>query len=181
PLTLLNFTGREVNNQVVQLQWTTTGEINTKNFEVEWRNDASQFDKIAVLPAAINSAQNEQYSFTHSMPSEGNNYYRLKMVDQDGRFTYSPEIKISVGNTIAKVTVFPNPVVDVLTLTIEAINTETMVCNLFNADGKLVTTKSFAVKKGSNKFSWNLAQMAKGNYFITSINNHFETIKIIRE
>ncbi|MEO5500235.1 MAG: T9SS type A sorting domain-containing protein, partial [Ginsengibacter sp.] len=113
--------------------------------------------------------------------SEGNNYYRLKMVDQDGRFTYSPEIKISVGNTIAKVTVFPNPVVDVLTLTIEAINTETMVCNLFNADGKLVTTKSFAVKKGSNKFSWNLAQMAKGNYFITSINNHFETIKIIRE
>jgi 6-phosphogluconolactonase/glucosamine-6-phosphate isomerase/deaminase len=103
------------------------------------------------------------------------------MADQDGRFTYSPEIKISVGNTIAKVTAFPNPVADVLTLTIQAINNETMICNLFNGDGKLVTAKSFAVKKGINKFSWNLSQIAKGNYFITSNSSHFETIKIIRD
>ena len=181
PLRLISFTGNAINTQQVKLQWITAGELNTKDFEVEWSDNGLDFSKATTIAASGNSSQNKQYSYIHSLPAEGNNYYRLKIVDQDGRFTYSPVVEINIAFTTVKVAVFPNPVADVLTLSIQGINNATMVCNLFNAEGKLVTTKSFAIKKGINRFSWNLAQIAKGNYFITSNSSHFETIKICKD
>ena len=103
------------------------------------------------------------------------------MIDKDGRFTYSPVIKINIVFTIAKITVFPNPVVEILTMDIQATKNETVVFTLFNEEGKLIASKSFTVIKGNNRLSWDLQKIAKGNYFIAAGSNQFETIKVIKD
>ena len=180
PLTLISFTGSVVNSQKIQLQWVTANEFATKDFEVEWSGDGISFSKAAVLPAAGNSSLNVSYSYIHKMIVDGSNFYRLKMIDKDGRFTYSPVIKINIAISVDKITVFPNPVIDVLKFRIQALINETIIFQLQSADGKIIASKSFIVIKGSNLGTWNLQQLAPGNYFISSGNKHFESVKIIK-
>jgi Secretion system C-terminal sorting domain len=168
PLTLVSFAGNIINTQEVQLQWKTAGESNTKDFEVEWSNDGLLFNKAAILPAAGNSTQDLYYSYLHKLPVDGDNYYRLKMTDKDARFTYSPVLKINMAITKIKIDVFPNPVIDLLQLYVQAIKNETIIFHLYNADGKTIASKPFTLYKGSNKLSWDLQQLPSGNYFISS-------------
>jgi hypothetical protein len=181
PLSLIRFGGVLTNTGEAQLQWTTAQEVNTSNFEVEWSADGIQFSNIAVLRAAGNSSQFLEYRYTHKLPVDGNNYYRLRMNDKDGRFTYSPVIKLNVSIHSVAVAAFPNPVTDVLQLQVSANKNETVVFHLFGADGKIVASKAVTLVTGGNRFSWNLRAVAPGHYFIFGGNGQFEAIKIIKQ
>lgn len=180
PLSLLNFSGNP-NPAGNLLQWTTASETNTKHFEVEWSSSEQQYNSVGTVTAAGNSSQTLQYNYLHSQPVSGNNYYRLKMVDIDGRFTYSPVIVISSNASVSSVKVFPNPVTDVLQLYIQSEKRETIIYNLYSADGKIIASKSFELVKGSNLLSWNVQQLASGNYFLSAAGNRGEAIKIIKK
>jgi hypothetical protein len=181
PLTLISFTGNTINTNEVQLQWQTAQEINTKDFEIEWSIDGSRFEKISMQSAAGNSSQTLHYSYTHNQPVTGTNYYRLKMVDIDGRFTYSPVIVISNNAELFSVKIFPNPVADILQLHIHAEKKETILFNLFNTEGKKIDSKKMNLQKGSNYLNWNMQTLAKGNYFLAADAANIETIKIIKK
>jgi hypothetical protein len=179
PLTLLSFTGNAVNDKEVQLHWKTAGEINTKDFEVEWSDNGQDFTKTAVFMAAGNSTGDISYSYLHKIPADGNNYYRLKMTDKDGRFTYSPIVKVKLSVTTMSILTWPNPVKDVLQIQVRAIKNETIELRLHQADGKIIATRQLNLQKGSNSFTWPLQTITAGNYFISSGNNQFKTIQIL--
>ena len=181
PLTLLSFAGNVTAKQEVQLQWITAGELNTKDFDIEWSADGSHFTKAATVAAAGNSSQNRHYSYMHKLPVDGNNYYRLKMRDIDGRSAYSTVIKINVRLTKIKISVFPNPVRENLQIHVQVLKNETIVLYLHNADGKTIASKTYALTKGPNRLNWDLQQLAPGTYLLSSANNYFETIKIIKD
>jgi hypothetical protein len=181
PLTLLSFTGDVINTQNVKLQWITTVELNTKHFDVEWSDDGRQFYKIATIAAAGNSSQTLHYSYLHSQPKNAYNFYRLKMVDIDGRFTYSPIVKVSIAINIFSINAFPNPVTDFLQLQIIAVKDQTIVLTLHSTDGKMIASKQFTVSKGSNLLKWNVQSVSTGNYFISSPNIPLQTINIIKK
>ncbi|MEO6723006.1 MAG: SBBP repeat-containing protein, partial [Ferruginibacter sp.] len=179
PLTLLNFSATAAANGTL-LKWQTSQEINTKHFEVEWSNDGQQYNKINTVAAAGNSTQTIYYTYTHDQPLAGINYYRLKMIDKDNQYKYSPIVTITINDHQAAVSVFPNPVTDVLQIKIAAEKNEKLTLKLLNAEGKVVASKIFTLVKGSNRLSWNLPNLATGNYFISSTSKQFETIKITR-
>jgi hypothetical protein len=178
PLTLLDFTGTATGKENI-LKWTTTREINTKLFEIEWSINGQKFDKMASQPAAGNSTRNEQYSFRHRQPVNGNNYYRLKMIDIDGRFTYSAVVKINNTITSPVVSLLSNPVSALLEMNVQAVTNETIGFNIHGADGKMVAVKYVTLVKGSNRISWELHQLAAGAYFISSP-GRFETIPFVK-
>lgn len=90
------------------LQWQTSNEVNTQAFDMERSTDGIHFSAIGSVTAASSNGTN-LYSYTdHSMLHQ-EYFYRLKMIDQDGSFTYSKIIKTGTGST-GKLTVFPNPV-----------------------------------------------------------------------
>ena len=180
PVTLISFQGALLNAQGVELKWITAGEYNTKDFEIEWSYDGITFSKAAVLSAAGESSQNISYSYIHKMPVDGSNFYRLKMIDKDGRFVYSAVIKINISISSDKIMVFPNPVINLMKFRIQASINETIVFQLHSSDGKIIGSNSFILIKGSNLLTWHLQQLAPGNYFITSGNKHFDSIKIIK-
>ncbi len=109
PVTLLRF-DIATEGQVARLDWTTTFEKNSKQFEIQHSPDAETWQPIGAVAAGGDHATALDYHFTDSTPREGVNYYRLKMIDLDGSYSYSP-IK-SVEFKTSPIVVFPNPAAD---------------------------------------------------------------------
>lgn len=89
PLTLLQFTAVKQSNTAA-LQWQTGQEQNTRDFVIERSSDGKTYSDIGTVGAAGTSHTKRYYYFTDNTPNEGNNYYRLRQSDLDGKFTYSP-------------------------------------------------------------------------------------------
>ena len=106
PVHLINFTAKPVNNNV-QLQWTVANEINIARYEVEFSKDGRTFNKIGNTSPTDIHVLEKIYSFLHTGAINGKNYYRLKIVDADGKFTYSPVRIVIMGSDA--VLVYPNP------------------------------------------------------------------------
>jgi hypothetical protein len=96
PVTLMDFTGAKRATHV-DLKWKTQSESNSSHFELERRiDDNSTFEKIKQVNAAGTSAQPIYYSYTDedALTKGKRLQYRLKMVDLDGKYTYSEIITL---------------------------------------------------------------------------------------
>lgn len=179
PLTLLGFSG-EYSPTGNFLQWTTTREINTSHFDIEWSDDGLKFTKVATQQANGYSTSTSEYNYLHNNQSGNNNFYRLKMVDNDGRYTYSAIIKLSTQLSNRGITIFPNPVINSAQLNIQSSKNELVVFHLYSAAGKWLITKTFKVLKGNNSFVWDMSAIPAGIYFISSSNKDYTAMKILK-
>ncbi|MCY7291836.1 MAG: T9SS type A sorting domain-containing protein, partial [Ferruginibacter sp.] len=141
-----------------QLKWSTSNEVNLSKFEVEVSKDGASFDRAGTLNPSSANAGNYQFNTTQS---NGKNYYRLKIIDKDGSFTYSKVIPISTSCSDKVVKVFPNPVkVDQL-LNVNISGYDASVKgDLYSSTGQFV--KSYVLKNGANNLS--VENMAQGFY-----------------
>lgn len=98
PLHLISFTGEVLNDNDI-LKWVTANEINTASFIIEESLDGSVFTNAGVIAAKINSVYNNEYNYTQKSAFNIGGFYRLKMVDKDGAYTYSPVIKLKREST----------------------------------------------------------------------------------
>lgn len=110
PLTLLNFSA-SLQNKNVLLNWNTANEINTDKFIVERSNNTKDFTDVGTVYAALKNSGSNSYSFTDDVSNLAANastlYYRLKMLDKDGSFSFSNVERISL--TAHEITLQPNP------------------------------------------------------------------------
>jgi len=86
----------------VALQWETASEWNNDYFQVEHSRDGHRFEVIAELNGRGTTQFTQQYAFLHRQPGAGTHYYRLRQVDFDGRFEYSPIRVIEIGGSEAE-------------------------------------------------------------------------------
>ena len=134
PVNLISFTGSR-RNEVSQLQWQVTKEVNTEKYVVERSSDGRRFSPIGMVMATATGAAIYSYSFTDNKPLAGTNFYRLKMMDRDGKTTYSGIVKTEFG-TGWQVTVSPNPAKNVLYL--QSSQAGNITVSLYDATGKKV-------------------------------------------
>ncbi len=92
PLKFLSFDGVLQNNEA-QLQWITASETNNKGFEVEKSIDGQNFAAIGFVNSN-GATKGGNYTFADYKLVTGNNYYRLKQEDLDGKFNYSSVINL---------------------------------------------------------------------------------------
>jgi hypothetical protein len=96
PLTLLKFTGHNAGNMNV-LEWKTTHESNTKEFQVERSVNGSGFQLAGTVAAKGNTTTETSYRFNDDRNIGSGTYvYRLKMVDIDDKFSYSTSISLKI-------------------------------------------------------------------------------------
>ena len=115
PLNLISFSAKAIGEKVA-LNWQTTDEDNTSHTEVEHSTDGEIFQMIGKIPTTGNDRSGKNnYSLNDYNPAPGMNFYRLKMVDKDGKFTYSNIEKVNIVKLNA-VRVFPNPATNIVTL-----------------------------------------------------------------
>lgn len=78
------------------LSWQTTVEVNTTNFTIERRGEATAFTEIGTRSANGPGA----YQFTDTDPLPGLNTYRLRIADGDGQISFSPMVSIEATTSI---------------------------------------------------------------------------------
>ena len=161
PLRLLNFTAKESLNSV-KLTWQATDEVNLKEYVLQHKG-ANGFEKIYAV-AAHNKAGIFNYDYTHLNPTEGDNYYRLIGVDQDG--TEHPSevksVRMALGTAVA---VYPNPVTHNNISVAGTVNGD--VIKIINIQGQVMLTKPVS---GNQLQEINVQHIQAGTY-ILSIEN----------
>ena len=143
PIKLLSFTAAK-QGKVVNLNWVTTSEINSSHFDVQYSKNGTQWQSIGIVAAAGNSSTQRNYSFVHTTPITGVNYYRLKQVDIDAKFENSL-IRTATFSTSTGISVFPNPSTDKVFINSDVAGKLQSV-TVYSKDGKqMVHVNNFSV------------------------------------
>ena len=95
----------------VRLAWATASEKNSAAFEVERSADGRTFAPIGTVAAAGSSSSARRYELTDAQLPAGaaRPYYRLKQVDADGTFSYSPVRTVGLTDAAEGLSLYPNP------------------------------------------------------------------------
>jgi hypothetical protein len=164
PTSLLQFGGYELNSKMY-LNWKESISSASDHFEVQRSANSIQFTSIAGIVKNISG----QYYFTDELPLSGSNYYRLKIKNIDGSFSYSKTILIKNNNSEIKI--FPTVATNYL-----HVNTNT----LLNTPYRIIASNGTTVAYG--KISGNmiifLSRLSQGNYHIIVNDKSYNFTKI---
>ena len=183
PLSLLSFSGK-ANDCNASLSWKTTDEVNTARFEIEQSINGTDFSKIATV-----NAGNAEHNYTITINQTGAVYfYRLRIVDKDGKFSYGPIQQVKINCIVADsyLNVQPNPVSGKnIFLNFKVSYTGIAIVHIINETGQVVAKKQFPVNEGVNKIAFDIGMLSKGFYIINLLSANGKTIaetkKIILE
>lgn len=170
PIELLSIDAKPIDNAYIQVKWVTASEINNAGFEVQRSLDGMTFEKLDFVTGAGNSNTELSYTYDDRNVFGGITYlYRLKQIDFDNKFKYSPIVKAKLipnsNFTISEL--YPNPSSGVSFVDIyssEAINLNT---ELFNAIGQKMHIQNYDLKVGNNKLAIEIENYSSGNYLLT--------------
>ena len=154
PIRLIDFNATVENNQV-KLKWNTASETNSKQFDIERSKDGKNFTRVSTVKAKGNSNSIEHYNDVDAVPFRGTSYYRLKQLDINGRFIYSPIERVNLYTK--GIEVYPNPVTgsEININFLEEIK-GTLEVNVFDVNGKLRITRRSSVNNNNMVLRHNL-------------------------
>lgn len=173
PVSLTSFTGIKEGNKH-KLNWITTTEVNNAGFSLERSADGVNFSSLTYIPSKAtngNSNNNLLYSYLDEKVMLSNNYYRLKQIDKDGNYAYSPIVLLK-GDKVKNITItslYPNPAKNEIKVSIESPTAEKVTLLLTDLTGKTIQQKTTTLKSGSNLIDLNVTTLAQGTYFVKII------------
>lgn len=164
------------------LTWTTYKEQNNLGFEIQASNDGKSWVAagfVASLAVSGNSSEPLKYAFTDAQAINGKRYYRLQQVDIDGKATFSNVIVLNYGSGENPfcVTIYPNPVTDLLYIDFPYASAETYI----------TVTDVMGRRMGMNEMlsagkALHTAHLPKGTYILHLISgSQKETIKFVKQ
>jgi len=171
PVNLTSFTAKSLSSNKVVLNWGTSQEKNSSHFTIEKSLNGSDFSDAGMLFTMGNSELAQQYSFTDVLRpmDKGMIYYRLKMVDIDGKSQHSAIRVVRIGDDKANVSVliYPNPVANELRITLPASwHDKKVVIDIYTTHGVLV--KKFVTNNSSQTETINVRALTPGSYMVRS-------------
>jgi hypothetical protein len=98
PVKLLSFNA-SIERNTANIKWTTAAETNFSRFDIEKSINGKDFSIIGSKLADNSGTSQNDYFFEDKTPMAANNYYRLKIMDADGRYEFSPIVKVSTTNS----------------------------------------------------------------------------------
>jgi len=155
PVKLISFTGSEDGNKIY-LDWNVADELNLSNYELELSTNALNFKRIATIASGKNN-----YSFVDKNAVNyysDKYYYRLKMVDADGKFSYSKVLPITMKRQ-QSIVLSPNPAKN--SVTVSGLKQQGTI-TIINANGSSV----FKTKTNAQATKINISQLSAGLYFV---------------
>ncbi|RKD13761.1 hypothetical protein BCY91_09350 [Pelobium manganitolerans] len=153
------------------LEWQTSLEQNHSGFEIYRSGDDKQFVKIGQISASLNSSLPAfNYSFTDKSPLNGNNYYKLVQVDDNGTATELGLKQVTFNLQPLTLNLYPNPVKTQLTFTVASTGE---VLRIYNVMGK----QMFWQLINQQQNSINVAALAPGTYVYRYGKQHGKFIK----
>ena len=179
PVELLSFTGEQIKNEHI-LHWSTSQEQNSSHFDLERSADSRHFSALGTITAAGNSATQRNYNYTDELPMQGDNFYRLRMVNTDGSAKYSNIILLKrLGNAV--ISIYPNPTARTLKVMLNGVaNNSKLTATIFDINGKYVQGKVLMQAGASLEFD--VEHLARGMYMLKlEWDQQVSTLRFIKE
>lgn len=165
PVTGLQFTAKRITASQVKLDWSTLQEMTNSGFYVERKKaDEADFTPLTFIPSKAiggNSSSPLSYAYTDINEYAGKTYYRLRQVDIDQKFTYSP-VRIVEGTAEKSVVLkaWPVPVVDNLHVKVTGID-KTEQLQVIDMQGRMI--KRYSVTNGQTII---ISGLPSGSYLL---------------
>ncbi len=139
-------------NANIAVTWKVENQVNVTRYEIEKSADGSNFSKVGMVSATGGANSSATYTWIDERVLAGMNYYRIKMIEVDGRHSYSPVARVSF-NAQSEITIYPNPVTN---------NTyQLKMTGQPEGEYQLTTYSSDGQRVGSNKVQYNGADAIK--------------------
>ena len=161
PLTLLQFGGKATNNSDGLLTWRTANEVNVSHFELQRSGDGRSFNVIRMVQAKGTAQSETDYSYTDKNLPAGVYYYRLRMVDKDGKETYSAVVTIVLKSSNA-ITLYPVPAKEAVWLSGSAANLPGTNALLMDVQGRVL--QSIRISQWPQRID--VSNLAAGTYLV---------------
>ncbi len=177
PLQLLSFSASP-KESTVAFNWKTANEHNTRHFEIEQSFDGTTFKSIATVAAAGNSTSEKSYGYASSL-NAATTFYRLKMVDMDGKSNTSSVVKVAPSKTgFLLGNVYPIPAKSKVTVEWNSRVAGATTLTLTDISGRTIKTFNLQSAQGFNQYNLDVNALTSGQYFLRLKNdvNQVQTI-----
>ena len=158
-----------LNGNDVSLSWKTETELNSDHFEIERSSDGINFAWIGNKQAAGNSVSTINYVYADPNMAAPVYYYRLKLVDIDGKTSYSNVAVVRKPNGIKGMRVFPNPASDQVNLEFSNAKGNYEI-SVYNQGGQLVMGTNATIASTVQYLNMPKGSLSKGSYIISARN-----------
>jgi len=164
PIDLTSFTA-ELNGDDVDILWTVASQVNNDYYSILRSIDAYDWYEIGRVEGAGNSNQIMEYKFTDEDPYIGLSYYKLKQTDFDGMFEEFYPVSVSYDVEIIGLLISPNPVTDILTLTMDGnLHNDLHVIRIFDNNGNLILRNNLLGNLENYKVD--IKELSSGMYIV---------------
>jgi hypothetical protein len=160
----LSISGKRKGNDN-HITWSTATETDNRYFEVLGSATASNFETIGTVQGGINTSSVQHYEFVHKNVTAPVMYYRIKQIDIDGRYTLSGIIKITNKNVGNAISIRPNPVKNVASVSF-ASSLIPGHLTITNAAGHVLEKRIIQPGTSVQTIMVNMSDKAAGLYFI---------------
>jgi hypothetical protein len=173
PVKLTSFEAR-LKQKKVELEWKVEEDEECAGYVVEHSADGVHF-----RPKLNVSCQRQQpYTITDEQPVSGNNFYRLKVSERNGRHFYSGVRKVNIRSALSLI-ISPNPAKDVLNLNLNNESGGSVVrTSVYDMSGRVVQESNLALQNGANSHRLPLNKLLKGTYLLRVQNGNEEVSQV---
>lgn len=180
PVTWVSFNTEVGAKNQVLLTWEVTDQVDNKGFYVQYSRDQKKWEDVTFIDSKSTGGKNEKYSYIFTGMLASENYFRIKQVDLDGKFSYSQVRNIrsstNTASSESNIVIYPNPVRDVMNIT--NLESSNYTARIVDMGGRVI--KSFVMRNGQNQVD--VADLKSGIYFISmnDMNGKINTAKMVK-
>ncbi len=179
PIKLASFTARKQNDKVL-LNWTTGAEQNSARFDILHSTNGNGFNIIGAVTSNGSAVQGSSYSFIHTEPLKGLNYYKLNQVDKDGSVQESAVATVNFAGNKMQLAIGAL-VAGQLQVNVFAEDAANGTIAIIDMQGRQLMQQKVQLMKGNNTINMNGQLMARGTYLVSLVtDNETVTKKFIK-
>jgi hypothetical protein len=178
PVKLNWFDARSDHNAHVKINWMAGEEIGLMGYEIERSHDGNSWETIAVIPPAVMTGAN-QYEWLDRTPIAVATYYRLKIMEAGGKYSYSDirMVKPDAGISSNGLTLYPNPATSHTTLAFSNDHGSSHArITIITATGKHMYEQATVLSRGMNRFNLPLNRVWPAGVYYVQVKFNNETI-----
>jgi len=171
PVKLVSFEGKRTDDQKTRLDWKVTEQESIEVYQIEYSQNGKSFAKIGQIMA--NKLTSTDYTYSDSLSHAGNRaYYRLKIVEADGKAAYSRIISVRLPET-EQLIAYPVPAKN--DLWIDWKKADATSLQLIDYTGRVLKT----VKKSGSSQKVDISGLPAGMFILK--NNRNQVLKVVKE
>jgi len=148
----------------VTLSWTSLQEINAQSYVIEKSANGSNWQEIGSVPATGFSGVATNYHFSDDKAADLN-YYRIKVIDNDGQYRYTSILTVRSQNRAVNVSLFPNPTAGSVNISIgQSLSQQGFTIHVMNHNGQVLARRQ--IVDGTSTLSFDVSNYKPGTYTV---------------